>query len=341
MRKNVLISLILIVLILMNTVSYATTEPSLETLKTSITKIFSKDIEIHGEFESGTSNSKHDAMQVEIDDSKIVITEEGAENFEPISFVIEDNICKFNHEYVVNVNEESTTEDAFAELMKIMLQQSMIQRCYLATADAMGIDLSLAYTYYSQKSSANNQETTEEKSNSVVDEVFKQETIVSEDEMQYTTYLEVDLQKMKELDETDLDSSSKFTVTLVGLNEEEENEPSVEQECEHSYVIKYNETQHWEECTKCNEQKTETLENHILGNYVDNGDGTQTSTCSKCGYKLTKQKEATGEKEPSKDPTIANKDIPKAGAKNIIFILISTITVLVISVLKIKKYKNI
>jgi len=57
-------------------------------------------------------------------------------------------------------------------------------------------------------------------------------------------------------------------------------------ECEHNYEMKSNTTSHWEECTKCNQVKTGTVETHTFTNYSDNGDGTHTGICSKCEYKL-------------------------------------------------------
>ncbi len=58
---------------------------------------------------------------------------------------------------------------------------------------------------------------------------------------------------------------------------------------EHTYVTKYDETNHWEECLKCNALKKETLQTHKYQEYTDNKNGTHTTTCTICGYKLTEE----------------------------------------------------
>ena len=166
--------------------------------------------------------------------------------------------------------------------------------------------------------------------------------------------------------------------------------------CEHKYEQKNNSIQHWEECSKCNQVKTGSAENHTYGKYEDNKDGTHSSTCTKCNYKLTEKhtykdekceecevakpgekcehtygeyvdnKDGThttickkcGEKltekhsykdakcencGSKKDATIVDKEIPKAGSKSIPVILIGMLLsgICIVSVYKVKKYKNI
>ena len=58
--------------------------------------------------------------------------------------------------------------------------------------------------------------------------------------------------------------------------------------CKHigSYTIKYNETEHWEECTKCGAEKPESRVIHT-GKIGDNGNGTHTEKCTGCSYSKT------------------------------------------------------
>ena len=72
--------------------------------------------------------------------------------------------------------------------------------------------------------------------------------------------------------------------TKCGAKESSENET-----CEHNYVEKHDETYHWEECLKCNALKKETLQTHKYQEYTDNKNGTHTTTCTICGYKLTEE----------------------------------------------------
>ena len=59
------------------------------------------------------------------------------------------------------------------------------------------------------------------------------------------------------------------------------------EDCEHSYEIKYNETEHWEECTKCGAEKPESRETHTYGVATSNGNGTHTKKCKGCSYLKT------------------------------------------------------
>ena len=59
--------------------------------------------------------------------------------------------------------------------------------------------------------------------------------------------------------------------------------------CEHTYIPKNDENQHWEECEKCHYIKVGTLEEHKHTTYKDNNDGTHTSECTVCKYKLNKE----------------------------------------------------
>ena len=44
-------------------------------------------------------------------------------------------------------------------------------------------------------------------------------------------------------------------------------------------------TYHWNECTKCGEIKDKAK--HTMTAWKDNGNGTHSKTCTKCGYKIT------------------------------------------------------
>lgn len=67
----------------------------------------------------------------------------------------------------------------------------------------------------------------------------------------------------------------------------EENPDDGDEICSHEYELKHNDTQHYQVCKKCNEEKTGSKENHIYTTYTDNKDGKHTSTCTVCSYKLT------------------------------------------------------
>lgn len=64
-------------------------------------------------------------------------------------------------------------------------------------------------------------------------------------------------------------------------------EKQKDEECTHTYEWKNNNSQHWEECSKCGKVKSGSLVGHIYNSYTDNLDGTHTTCCTVCKYKLT------------------------------------------------------
>ena len=129
----------------------------------------------------------------------------------------------------------------------------------------------------------------------------------------------------------------------------------VEEKCEHSYKVKNDDKQHWNECEKCKE--TTAKENHKFTKNVDNKNGTHTSTCSVCSYRVTENHtynngictDCKSEEEkkddsstPGKDDTVADGDINYAGIEDYIFIVVPTIAVLaVVLYKKSNKYRGI
>ena len=59
-------------------------------------------------------------------------------------------------------------------------------------------------------------------------------------------------------------------------------------DCEHNWVMKSDSTTHWEECSKCEITKEESIENHNVTTWTDNGKGSHEGTCTVCNYKVTK-----------------------------------------------------
>ena len=57
--------------------------------------------------------------------------------------------------------------------------------------------------------------------------------------------------------------------------------------CEHNWEVAYDSTYHWNKCTKCGEIKDKAK--HTMTTWKDNGDGTHSKTCTKCGYKMTEK----------------------------------------------------
>ena len=137
--------------------------------------------------------------------------------------------------------------------------------------------------------------------------------------------------------------------------------------CEHEYIVKNDETNHWVQCSKCNDKRT--VEEHTFETYT-NDDGTETKKCTVCDYKIDNnsgnennknndnknnednndannnenKNEENGNKdnENKKDNTITNTIFPKTGASKVIISVITTLGILLgLTMFKLKKYKGI
>lgn len=137
--------------------------------------------------------------------------------------------------------------------------------------------------------------------------------------------------------------------------------------CEHEYIVKNDETNHWVECSKCNDKRT--VEEHTFENYT-NDDGTETKKCTVCDYKIDNnsgnennknndnknnednndannnenKNEENGNKdnENKKDNTITNTIFPKTGASKVVITVITVLGILLgLTMFKLKKYKGI
>ena len=58
-------------------------------------------------------------------------------------------------------------------------------------------------------------------------------------------------------------------------------------DCEHNWVMKSDREEHWKECDKCHITQKDTVENHKITTWENNGDGTHSGTCTICSYKKT------------------------------------------------------
>lgn len=212
------LGIILLITVLTANISYANTI-TIEQLNASIEKLFSKDIKIEtnsgDEFGTSTGTTTIQRMNVKIEENKIILTEEDSNIEFIINYAIEDNVCKFESSVDLQIDEDSTEGEALYAILLLIQQVSNLEVCYLAVADALGIDLSLACTYFAQNSS---------ESTDVENDIFSEKVISAEEssEIVNTVLLEVNLLELSKLDESKIDKSSYSTVTLVEPNEEEQ-----------------------------------------------------------------------------------------------------------------------
>ena len=129
--------------------------------------------------------------------------------------------------------------------------------------------------------------------------------------------------------------------------------------CEHTYITKNDDTQHWQVCSKCNTLKSNSLQEHSYSNYTDNKNGTHIATCKSCNYQLIEPHPIDGTctfcksngpinnddaniKNTITDNTIAIGTLPQTGISNIILVSIfMLIIILGIIILKMKQYKDV
>ena len=129
--------------------------------------------------------------------------------------------------------------------------------------------------------------------------------------------------------------------------------------CEHAYITKNDDTQHWQVCSKCNTLKSNSLQEHSYSNYTDNKNGTHIATCKSCNYQLIEPHPIDGTctfcksngpinnddaniKNTITDNTIAIGTLPQTGISNIILVSIfMLIIILGIIILKMKQYKDV
>ena len=59
--------------------------------------------------------------------------------------------------------------------------------------------------------------------------------------------------------------------------------------CNHIYEQQYNGSQHWKECSKCEDEEEGSRENHKLLQWKDTKNGVHSSKCDKCEYELVQE----------------------------------------------------
>lgn len=217
MKKIKIILVVLFInLIIVNNISFASSISN-EKIQASIYTIFENSIQIESKSDSGNSSYSADAYKIiDIDDSKIEVSCDELEDTLIINYEVEEEIYKFNTIYEYNLEEDSDMDQAMKMVVIAFWQNDLMIRSYLAVADTMGVDLSLAYTYFWQK---------EDGSGNISNDIFKYTINTDENISEFN--LEMDTNQISKLDSTKLDSSSFATVTIGDYKTEETEEEKV------------------------------------------------------------------------------------------------------------------
>lgn len=211
MKKIIKIfSLSILIILLITNISYATTLV-IEQLNLSLKKMFASDIKIE-QFSSGETITMK-GQDIEIQGEQIKLYEKDTKKTLNINYTIVDNICRFESHIPVEINANTTQEEAVNAFKLIMKQLANYDICYLSVANVLGVDLSLAYTYYSQNY---NNETINTKN-----KVYNIETNLPQIDSNITSFdvfsivLEVDCLELVKLNVNDVDKTNMYKVTVL------------------------------------------------------------------------------------------------------------------------------
>lgn len=222
MKKIIITTLMItLIVILVSNFSFATTV-TVNDLKASFNKIFKEDFSIKidkgdgGTVSLDNANSK---LKYTISDNSVVLDAEGY--VIKINYSLEDNKCvltsKTDLAWYINELKKADVEVTQTEILFVAsllpeVNYSILRDAYLSVVDAVGVDYSLAYTYFYQKIDTNSGK------KNVVDTVFNYERTTLEDN-ETTFKLEIKLDELAALDSSKVKEFPKATVTLGKIDE--------------------------------------------------------------------------------------------------------------------------
>ena len=217
--KSKIFLVILMIMILIGNISYAASITT-EQLEASINRIFSKNITIVTTADGATTTRTITASNFNLVDSKIQVIEATSGKSIYISYKLENGVCKFETSVDLSEAQGTDVDPTILQALLPVYQATYLELCYLTVANTLGLDLSLADTYYYQKTNG--------QANIVTDEIFTYEKATNGNISNIS--LEVNVEKLSQLEKSKIDSASSCEVTVEGgLNEEAPNtqgEPS-------------------------------------------------------------------------------------------------------------------
>lgn len=221
--KSKIFLTIFMITILITNISYAANITT-QRLEASIQKLFSKNITIVTNTTStdGTSTStrKITASNVTLANSQIQITEATTGKSFYISYKIEGDVCKFESTLDLSQVDDLEIDPTVLQAMLPIYQATYLELCYLTVADASGVDLSLADTYYYQKTNG--------QTGTVQNDVFTYKQSTNNNISNIS--LDVNLAQLTQLNSSKVNSSPSCTVTVEGLITETPTTPTTPEE---------------------------------------------------------------------------------------------------------------
>ena len=359
MNKRILSKLLIIVLLVImviNNISYAINITK-DDLKKSLHKIFGSDIEIETIFKTevipgegvtiegdgtvtSTSKTTYDApTEVSITDSQIILkeVEDGQEMLIKIDYTLENNKCIFDMNSSLKdfgMDENDPESSAFMLIGILMMQSEAMANGFMAAADYLGIDLNLAHSYYSQiiNFAEEGQKDDEGVYSQIMEsDVFKYILTYNENTINVHSNIEIDVEKLAELTDADLNGKAISTVKLL-------NTPNLEDGNEEENTVDNNETNNTVNNTTNNtvnnavNNTTNNTVNKTNNNVVNN---TVNNVANKVNNIVNNSSSKTA------DNTTSNIKIPAAGSETMYYILSSVVTISILVYIKLRKYDDV
>lgn len=221
----ILLEMSLILGIVLSNISYANTnELTIENLKQSLQKLYNSNQIGKVKFENGMTSSNVKFQVEKNGKGKLLINNSTIKYVSPnynlefnTEYYIKNGRCVFNNELSTSevdnyVKKENISKDesiSFAWDI-IGIQKNIIDLCYESVADALGVDLSIAYTYLTQNTKNGEMHTDicNYKSN-------------EGNESYGGYYLEIDIEKFSKLDKSQLNEFPYCTIIVEDNNVEE------------------------------------------------------------------------------------------------------------------------
>lgn len=210
----------LLLIILLNNFSYLVYANTLtvDSLKKSLENILTSEVKIETKSENANSTitlGVEEGEKIVVEDSEIKYYYK-QENVFDIEYFIEDGKCTFHTILDYNNKNIDNEDDAMSKIALIMAQYYTIQKSYISVSNALGIDNSLAYTYFSQNYTDSEQ---------ISNQIYTLTQIETEDSMEIT--LEINIEELAKLDSSMIDSTSFSTVTITKTSNEEKEEENI------------------------------------------------------------------------------------------------------------------
>lgn len=241
MNKKIVSKMVVIILLLIITLTnfcYAINVTN-SNLKKSIEKLFASDVKIETVTKtdngSGTSTTTYEAPEeLNVTESQIIMKEsdDGHEIVFKINYSIEDKVAKFDMSMSPSeIGLEDEEELALGLLGLLLVQSESMTMSFLSTAEACGIDLELANSYYNQVISSQEMGNTDENgitTQTIEDDIIKYVLKYSEDDLTIQSSIEIQLDKLAELDSTDLNGTVTSTITFLNQSSNNNSNNTIE-----------------------------------------------------------------------------------------------------------------